>query len=209
MSEQTPTPDPAPGTRRGRGRPPATARREQIVGAALEEFAEHGFHNSSLAAVAERVGLSQQGLLHHFPTKEALLVSVLRRRDEIDTADFGALEDLDRLPGIVERNTGRPGVVRLYTLLSAEGLSENHPTHDYFAGRFADLRERIAGVLRAAHGDRLGSGATPEQAAALIIAAMDGLQLQWSYDPEAVDMPDLVGLLTDVLRGGGTRQGEG
>lgn len=205
MSEQTPAPTPP--ARRGRGRPPATARREQIVTAALEEFAEHGFHNSSLASVAERVGLSQQGLLHHFPTKEALLVSVLRRRDEIDTADFGTLDDLDHLRDVAERNVSRPGIVRLYTLLSAEGLAEDHPTHAYFAERFADLRARMAAVLRESHGGRLPSGATPEQAAALLIAAMDGLQLQWSYDPEAVDMPDLLALLTDVLRGGGTRPG--
>lgn len=210
MTEQTPDPGPATApapapARRGRGRPPATARREQIVTAALEEFAEHGFHNSSLASVAERVGLSRQGLLHHFPTKEALLVSVLRRRDEIDEADFGSLDDLDRLRDVAERNASRPGIVRLYTLLSAEGLAEDHPAHGYFAERFTVLRARIAAVLRGAHGDRLPSGATPEQAAALLIAAMDGLQLQWSYDPEAADMPDLLALLTDVLRGGGTR----
>ncbi|MFL1437821.1 TetR family transcriptional regulator C-terminal domain-containing protein, partial [Nocardiopsis protaetiae] len=138
---------------------------------------------------------------------EALLVSVLRRRDEIDVADFGALDDLDHLRDIVERNTGRPGVVRLYALLSAEGLAEDHPAHAYFTERFADLRGRITAVLRTTYGDRLPSGATPEQAAALLIAAMDGLQLQWSYDPEAVAMPDLMALLTDVLRGGGTRPG--
>ncbi|MDT0327909.1 TetR/AcrR family transcriptional regulator [Nocardiopsis lambiniae] len=195
---------PATGPRRARGRPPATARREQIVDAALEEFAEHGFHNSSLAAVAERVGLSQQGLLHHFPTKESLLISVLSRRDEIDDAEFGELSDLDRLRDVVERNTGRPGVVRLYTLLSAEGLAEDHPAGDYFTERFAALRVRLADALRAAHGDRLAGGATPEQAATLLIAAMDGLQLQWSYAPGAVDMPDLMGVLTDVLRGGET-----
>ena len=52
-------------------------RRAEIVRAALEVIAERGYRGASLAAVAERVGLTQQGLLHHFPTKEALLVAVM------------------------------------------------------------------------------------------------------------------------------------
>ena len=59
-------------------------RRAEIVRAALEVIAERGYRGASLAAVAERVGLTQQGLLHHFPTKEALLVAVLKERDQWD-----------------------------------------------------------------------------------------------------------------------------
>ncbi|WP_159941822.1 MULTISPECIES: TetR/AcrR family transcriptional regulator [unclassified Nocardiopsis] len=195
-------PTPPPAARRGRGRPPATARREQIVSAALAEFAENGFRGSSLAAVAERVGLSQQGLLHHFPSKEALLVAVLARRDEVDGAELGEEADLSGTARLVALNTERPGLVRLYSLLAAEAVTEDHPAGDYFRERYARLRTAIARNVRERHGERLAGGATPEQVAALLVAAMDGLQLQWLHDPEAVDMPDLVGLLTDVLRGG-------
>lgn len=191
-----------PTARRGRGRPPSPGRRAQIVDAALEEFAVSGFRGSSLAAVAQRVGLSQQGLLHHFPSKEALLVAVLERRDEVDTADFGGLDDPDRLTDIVERNTGRPGLVRLYALLSAEATTDGHPAGPYFTDRFARIRALIADALREEHGDRLRGGATPEQAAALLTAAMDGLQLQWLHDPAAVDMPALIALLSEILRVG-------
>ena len=59
-------------------------RRAEIVRAALEVIAERGYRGASLAAVAERVGLTQQGLLHYFPTKDALLVAVLEERDQWD-----------------------------------------------------------------------------------------------------------------------------
>lgn len=35
-------------------------------------FARHGFDHTSLKDLADAVGLSKAGLLHHFPTKEAL-----------------------------------------------------------------------------------------------------------------------------------------
>lgn len=198
MNEETPP----PAVRRGRGRPPSPGRREQIVDAALEEFAVSGFRGSSLAAVAQRVGLSQQGLLHHFPSKEALLVAVIERRDEIDSADFDGISDLSRLTEIVERNTGRHGLVRLYALLSAEGTTDGHPAGAYFTERFTRLRGLLAHALREEHGGLLPTGTTPEQAASLLTAAMDGLQLQWLYAPEEVDMPALVALLSEILRVG-------
>ena len=49
-------------------------------------IAERGYRGATLAAVADRVGLTQQGLMHHFPTKEALLVAVLAARDQWDMA---------------------------------------------------------------------------------------------------------------------------
>ncbi|WP_017611750.1 TetR/AcrR family transcriptional regulator [Nocardiopsis salina] len=199
MSENPPEPD-RERPRRGRGRPPATDRRAQIEEAALEEFAENGFRNSSLTAVAQRVGLSQQGLLHHFPNKEALLVAALARRDAVDTADFGGLRDIDRLTGVAARNTERPGVVRLHCLLAAEAVTDDHPAGPYFRARYEQLRAHVAeAVRRSGQEEAHVPQPTPEQTAALLIAAMDGLQLQWLHDPEAVDMPALLGLLTRVL----------
>ncbi|MCY9787717.1 TetR/AcrR family transcriptional regulator [Nocardiopsis sp. EMB25] len=199
--ESSAPPEPDPPAHRGRGRPRATRRRDQILDAALAEFGESGFQGASLAAVARRVGLSQQGLLHHFPSKEALLIAVLARRDEVDVRELDGLGDTAALTGLAERNTRRPEVVRLHSLLTAEGLTGDHPASAYVRDRYARVRERLAHTLRTEHGDRLPSGATPDQAAALLTAAMDGLQLQWLYDPDSVDMPDLMGLLTDVLRG--------
>ncbi|WP_176735553.1 TetR family transcriptional regulator C-terminal domain-containing protein, partial [Actinacidiphila rubida] len=51
------------------------------------------------------------------------------------------------------------------------------------------VREGGAEALRAEYGDRLPGGLTPEQAATLLAAVVDGLQVQWLLDPGAVDMP--------------------
>jgi AcrR family transcriptional regulator len=163
-------------------------RRAEIVRAALEVIAERGYRGASLAAVAERVGLTQQGLLHYFPTKEALLVAVLEERDQWDAVPATQWR-VDLLAALVEYNAMRPGIIQTFSALLGESVTEGHPAREYFTDRYRRVRENMAGVLRAEYGERLPSGLTPERAAPLLVAVMDGLQYQWLLDPESVDMP--------------------
>ncbi|MFJ6723789.1 TetR/AcrR family transcriptional regulator [Streptomyces sp. NPDC091281] len=163
-------------------------RRAEIVRAALEVIAERGYRGASLAAVAERVGLTQQGLLHHFPTKDALLVAVLEERDQWDAVPDSRWR-LDLLASLVEYNAMRPGIIQTFSALLGESVTEGHPAREYFTERYTGVRASMAGILRAEYGDRLPGGLTPERAAPLLVAVMDGLQYQWLLDPESVDMP--------------------
>ncbi|WP_030341294.1 TetR/AcrR family transcriptional regulator [Streptomyces sp. NRRL S-1022] len=171
-------------------------RRAELVGAALEVIAERGYRGASLAAVAERVGLTQQGLLHHFPTKDALLVAVLQERDRWDAVPDSQWR-VDLLASLVEYNAMRPAIIQTFSALLGESVTEGHPARDYFTERYARVRATMASVLRAEYGDRLPNGLTPERTAPLLVAVMDGLQYQWLLDPEAVDMP---GAFRDFLR---------
>jgi len=171
-------------------------RRAEIVRAALEVIAERGYRGASLAAVAERVGLTQQGLLHHFPTKEALLVAVLEERDQWDAVPDTRWR-VDLLTSLVEYNAMRPGIIQTFSALLGESVTEGHPAREYFTERYTRVRESMAAVLRTAYGDRLPNGLTPERTAPLLVAVMDGLQYQWLLDPESVDMP---GAFRDFLR---------
>ena len=163
-------------------------RRAEIVRAALEVIAERGYRGASLAAVAERVGLTQQGLLHYFPTKDALLVAVLKDRDQWDAVPATQWR-VDLLASLVEYNAMRPGIIQTFSALLGESVTEGHPARRYFTERYRQVRESMAAVLRAEYGERLPNGLTPERTAPLLVAVMDGLQYQWLLDPESVDMP--------------------
>lgn len=197
----------ADGPERPRHQPRGEERRAEIVQAALEVIAERGYRGTTLGAVAERVGLSQQGLLHYFPGKEALLVAVLQARDEWDTGraaprDEGAGPDiwpLDQLGALVEYNAMRPGVVRTFSALLGESVTEDHPAREYFRERYTWARTGAADTLRREFGERLPGGLTPEAAAPLLLAVMDGLQFQWLLDPEAADMPAAFGDFLSLL----------
>ena len=58
------------------------ATREQILTAATKLLSERGYAAFRVAAVANEAGVSLGGQLHHFPSKESLILAVLERLSE-------------------------------------------------------------------------------------------------------------------------------
>src|SRR6266540_686147 len=59
------------------------AKREEILTAALEVIAQHGYRKTSTRELAAAVGLSEAGLLHYFGSKEKLFEAVLTAALEV------------------------------------------------------------------------------------------------------------------------------
>jgi len=57
----------------------ADERREQVLVAAVVEFADRGLEGTSTDAIARRAGISQPYLFRLYPTKKALFVAVVQR----------------------------------------------------------------------------------------------------------------------------------
>lgn len=177
-----------------RGYANGRARRQLILDEATALFGEVGYRAASLREIAARVGISQPGLLHHFPAKQALLLAVLEHRDEVDAERFG----LDRLHGVellrhmvdlVAFNATRPGIVELYCVLSTESTASDHPAHDFFVVRYARfVGQCVDGFEGARAAGRLRPGIDPGTAGRALVALMDGLQVQWLLDRDSVDM---------------------
>jgi AcrR family transcriptional regulator len=73
---------------------------EQIRTVAAQLFARHGYEGASLQAIAERVGVTKQTLLYHYPSKDALRRAVLEQL-------FGHWRE--RLPQMLEAVTSGHG----------------------------------------------------------------------------------------------------
>ena len=184
------------------------ASREKIIQAAVKFFAQEGYRGAKLADIAKAANLSEPGLLHHFPSKTQLLMAVLTERDRTDRIRF----DLDRhgeegdpLTGfqkLVEYNETVPGLVQLFTMLVAESIQETHPGHDYFRQRYQQAREQEVEILKQgqARGE-IRADIPAEDLFVLLYAMMDGLQIQWLYEPDKVDMAGLFGQFVRLLRG--------
>jgi AcrR family transcriptional regulator len=71
-------------------------RREQVIAAAVKEFAANGFHATSTGAIAKRAGISQPYIYALFPNKHELFLAVHRhvvdriRRAFLEAARGGA-----------------------------------------------------------------------------------------------------------------------
>jgi len=179
------------------------AKREEILQTALEHFAVKGYDRVSVREIARECGLSQAGLLHHFSSKEELFLEVLRRRDDRNGEPFVPehVHSVDRLIGAVDRNADEPGLVRLFVTMSAESTSVESPAHAFFEERYAWLSEQIAEDVRQ-HQERneISADLDADSVAALLIAAADGLQLQWLLRPDRIDMSGLLTSLWNMLR---------
>ncbi|ORT57076.1 TetR/AcrR family transcriptional regulator [Streptomyces sp. CB03238] len=172
-------------------------RRLRILDAAVEHFAQWGFHASSLARIAKDVGITQGGLLHHFRSKEDLLVSVLERSEEHDIERFfstgfdSAADCFLRLLELVDYNSRRPGRTRMFNVLVGESSDPGHPAHTFFTRRYRTILRDLSGTLRrGVDSGELQPGTDCLTEAQEIIAVMDGLQLQWALEPESMDMAD-------------------
>ncbi len=56
---------------------PPDARRRQLLEIATREFAEHGFHNTSMDGIARAAGITKPVIYQHFESKRALFTEVL------------------------------------------------------------------------------------------------------------------------------------
>ncbi len=174
-----------------------TATKELILDTAMEMFKASGFRATSVRDVAARCGITHPGLLYHYPTKDALLMAVLQRRDDVEgePVDFHRLHGralLEHLVAGAAKNATERGIVELFANLSVEAAGPGHPAHEFFVGRYASLRATlIEGLEELASAHALRPGVLPPMAAAHLIALMDGLQIQWLLDPDT----DMAGAL--------------
>lgn len=182
---------PAPGTRQPRGR----ARRAAVLEAARRLFSQQGFKGSSLAAIAQEAGLTDAGLLYHFPTKNDLLLAVIAEGDREQDEALAKVRDVQGLP-LIER-LGEFGVdleadpilTALDVTLSAEHLSDASPINQYFVDRYVRFRAMLTDAFEEARraGDLVGDF-DPHVEAANMTAVLDGLRLQWLLSGGAVSM---------------------
>lgn len=57
-------------------------KRDDIIKAALELFAEHGFHKVSMAMVARKAGVGTRTIYRHFPSKDNLITDLYNGLEE-------------------------------------------------------------------------------------------------------------------------------
>ncbi|MDW8803384.1 TetR/AcrR family transcriptional regulator [Streptomyces scabiei] len=181
--------------------------RRKILQACVDAFGGAGFHGTSTKDIAQRAGISHTGLRHHFPTKEDLLIALLELRAEHSTEQLATLnarspatDPLDALRGqlaILRDNERSPGMIELHCVLSGEATSPDHPAHSFYVQRYQDIRSYYTQAFTTlAERGELSAVFAPQQLATMTISLINGLQTQWLYDRDSVDIE---GTMRDFL----------
>jgi AcrR family transcriptional regulator len=176
-------------------RPPDLERRQALLDALVEEYAAGGIGDRSLREVAAAVGTSHRMLLHHFRSREELLLTIV---DEVERRHRAVLPELPRAlaAGLaamwadVRRPELRP-FERLFFECYARGAQGEAPFDRMHPGAVDDWLADVAAA---------SGGATDPAVARLGLAVIRGLLLdlvatgdEAGVDAAAQAFVDLVG----------------
>ena len=121
----------------------------QILAGALEAFAEHGYHGTSIRTIARAAGLSVPGVYHHYPSKQAILADLIEvaihSLTDRSLAALGRTESTSsRFDALVE------AMIRFHMEHRAEAFvasSELRSLEPVARDRAVSLRDRQQGLL--------------------------------------------------------------
>jgi AcrR family transcriptional regulator len=183
-------------------RPDAVERRlgggivaDQIADAAVRLFARHGYRGTTIAQIAREVGLTDAGVLYHYPTKADLFWAVVDMFEDLQRervlallapGGLAAIRNLAQWGPIIEE---RPDLLALQVVLGAAAVSEDSELRSYYHQRYDDLRAGIAGFISQA--SAAGDARTDVDAnfeAIAFLAFLDGLRLQYFYSNGVVSL---------------------
>ncbi len=189
----------------------APQRRQQIIEALFRLMGRRSYGQISVTHIAAEASVARGAIHFFFAGKDEILAAlleraianyqralrpILERGGPADKQLRAALEVL-LAPGPAARQAM---VVFLnYYALAPGNLALVPPLRDFFR----EYRRFFALVLR--RGIRQGCyprGLDPDQAAAVLVAAVEGLLLQWVMGPKGVDLAQAIGCLGRMLGGG-------
>jgi AcrR family transcriptional regulator len=175
------------------------ARREQILKAAIECFADEGFHRTTMEDITRASGLSAGALYNYFDGKEQLIEAIAterhaRERDII--LEAGAKEDaaqilltlISRFEQLLLDPGGRKGR-RMAMQLWTEALRSQRILKTVRKGVDEPRNMLAAIVARARDRGEMPKDIDPDAMARVMIALFQGFALQLAWDPRIDPKP--------------------
>jgi TetR/AcrR family transcriptional regulator, transcriptional repressor of aconitase len=180
----------------------SAARRQEILTRALDVVEELGYENTSLRAIAERIGVTHPVLVHYFGSLETLFLEVLAEHDRrIVTELLPSSETVDEfITQGFEYSLRVPGLMALVDALVARAIGTNGGrSREYMIERYTSIRGILRDLLTAAQrSGEVRADIDPEDAAMVVLAVADGLSTQWMLD-RRVELQRGIQLLEKLL----------
>lgn len=179
--------------------------RRRILDAAYEAFQTRGYHATSMHDLLRLAGLSGGALHHHFPTKKALALAVLRERVAEAVAKTwiapiraaaSARAGVAEVLSVIRSELDRRGAVRGCPLnnMASELALADPDFRAAAADIFAGWRDAIAAKLR--EDDTPGD---PQSLARVVVAAYSGAMAQAKAEQDSQALTACAEALAQLL----------
>jgi len=142
---------------------PTMHTRDRLIAAAQARFYNAGFHAVGLDQVLHDVGITKQAFYRHFESKDELALETIRRRDALESAEFGsrvnalgdtAREKLLAMFDVLDEWFHDPNYKGcLFMVACAEFPNRHDPLHQAAADHFDASEAAIEELARRAGAD--------------------------------------------------------
>ncbi len=167
--------------------------KKKILESSIKVFSEKGIYQATLADVAAAAGISKGTLFYYYRSKNDLLYDIL---------DISIREITELVARVLQEGEGEISkelfvlifrsllkydfLMKINYYLVQEALLDNKTFAEKFRDKYENWRQDIRSALGKIRVNL--SPAAKDARAAILLAAIDGLCLQYLLEPEALDL---------------------
>ncbi|MEW5784351.1 MAG: TetR/AcrR family transcriptional regulator [Bacillota bacterium] len=186
---------------------PAAGTKDKILRVARDLIAEKGIHKTSLAAIAEKAGISRGTLFYYFPSKQSLLYQIMESSfQDVTDQIIGAIDAAtpeDKPEAIIYLALSYIGEARSLNQtnfhLFQEAISEDEILKNRFQESYRNWQELIARHLQE-YFPHTTAHTSPQIMSSLILAIIDGISIQALLDYAPVNYRHIARLIAGLFR---------
>ncbi|MFH2040227.1 MAG: TetR/AcrR family transcriptional regulator [Chloroflexota bacterium] len=183
------------------------ARRKQIIEAALRTIAEQGYTQTSFAEIAKGLGITKGLIAYHFNGKHDLITSaihtILNRqgayiKEQVDAqnnADAKLRTYIEASFNYIENN--RSHFVALVDLWGSFTSPEEKQA--FSKNAYDPCRMHLKKIFHIGQEQAEFLKVDEQGMASVVQGAIDGVMLQWVFDPDAVDLDQASKELSEIF----------
>ncbi|NLE74097.1 MAG: TetR/AcrR family transcriptional regulator [Actinobacteria bacterium] len=173
-------------------------RRDMIVSAALKLILKNGYGNTTLGQVAAQAGVSKGLVSYYFAKKDELFLAVLERilgrlRSDLEACCRGGRTAWEQLQLSLKNLFGSERRTRSYYTVLIDFLAQaprEKSVGNYTRVIYQTHLTYIERIVQCGVESGEFQSVDPHSAASQLVAMMEGLILQWLYNPDRLSLAD-------------------
>ncbi len=183
-----------------------TSKRERILRAAVDVFAEHGYFNAKVAQIAKAAGVADGTIYLYFDGKEDVLVTIFREHTRnylhsLEQSMSNVNRADERLRIAVRHHLETLGRDRALAVVSQVELRHSLKFMSLFSQQeVADYLNVIRKIVE--HGQQEGTfrrNVHPQLAAKSIFGVLDEMVTSWILSEKEYDLPEQAEQVADLI----------
>lgn len=182
-------------------------RKAQILEAARETFTKHGFHKTRMTDIAEASGLSKGALYWYFESKDAIILSLLKKVFE---------PELQVIEALLSDHHSAEERLLIYTERAAEDIQNmlkwmplvyeflvlafrRDPIKEFISSVYRRNLELLEELIQQGINSGEFQARDARNAAIAMGSIIEGTLMLWMYDPDGIDISDHILSSTQFL----------